>query len=250
MPKFSIQIYIFLLCLVCTSGSCQQVNQKSSISPIEYADHLLVHVVDLPINNLAFYYKNESGINYQNHEKLKTALTKKQKNLIFAVNGGMYNRDHTPQGLYIEKGKLIAPLDTQSSGYGNFYLQPNGIFYLTKDKKATVVSSDKFIHHSNIAYATQSGPMLLVDGKIHTKFRKGSTNLHIRNGVGILPDGRVLFVMSKEKINFYDLATYFKDQGCQNALYLDGFVSRTYLPSQDWEQTDGNFGVIIAETNP
>jgi len=28
-------------------------------------------------------------------------------------------------------------------------------------------------------------------------------------------------------------------------LYLDGFVSRTYLPSQNWEQLDGGFGVII-----
>ena len=51
--------------------------------------------------------------------------------------------------------------------------------------------------------------------------------------------------MSKVPINFYDFATFFKDQGCSNALYLDGFVSRTYLPEKKWEQTNGNFGVII-----
>ncbi len=90
--------------------------------------------------------------------------------------------------------------------------------------------------------------MLLIKGAYHQKLKKGSSNLLIRNGVGILPNGNVLFAMSKEKVNFYDLATLFKQKGCKNALYLDGFVSRTYLPSSDWEQLDGNFGVMIGET--
>jgi uncharacterized protein YigE (DUF2233 family) len=51
--------------------------------------------------------------------------------------------------------------------------------------------------------------------------------------------------MSKEGINFYDFAEYFQALGCRNALYLDGYVSRTYLPSENWIQTDGNFAVII-----
>lgn len=89
--------------------------------------------------------------------------------------------------------------------------------------------------------------MLVIDGKVHPKFTIGSKNVHIRNGVGILPKGYLLFAMSKEKINFYDFATFFKSKGCSNALYLDGFVSRTYLPSKKWEQTDGNFAIIIAE---
>jgi uncharacterized protein YigE (DUF2233 family) len=54
--------------------------------------------------------------------------------------------------------------------------------------------------------------------------------------------------MSKEEINFYDFAAYFQHMGCKNALYLDGLVSRTYLPDQKWVQTDGNFGVIIGVT--
>lgn len=72
--------------------------------------------------------------------------------------------------------------------------------------------------------------------------------MNIRNGVGILPDNRVIFAMSKQEINLYDFATYFKDLGCKNALYLDGFVSRTFLPEQNWVQLDGNFGVIIGVT--
>jgi uncharacterized protein YigE (DUF2233 family) len=90
----------------------------------------------------------------------------------------------------------------------------------------------------------------VIDGKIHPKFTQGSKNVHIRNGVGILPNGNVLFAMSKNTINLYDFATYFKERGCSYALYLDGFVSRTYLPSAEWEQLDGNFGVIIGEIAP
>ncbi|MBP6659490.1 MAG: phosphodiester glycosidase family protein, partial [Chitinophagales bacterium] len=73
----------------------------------------------------------------------------------------------------------------------------------------------------------------------------GSTKLNIRNGVGILQNGNPIFVMSKQEVSFYDFAKYFKKIGCENALYLDGFVSRTYLPEKNWIQTDGNFGVII-----
>lgn len=91
--------------------------------------------------------------------------------------------------------------------------------------------------------------MLLINGKIHSAFKKGSTNFHIRNGVGILPDNRVIFAMSKSKVNFYDFALYFKSLGCKNALYLDGYVSQTYLPEKNWIQTDGNFGVIIGVTS-
>jgi len=92
--------------------------------------------------------------------------------------------------------------------------------------------------------------MLLINGAFHTAFKKGSANTNIRNAVGILPDNKVIFAMSSQPINFYDLAGYFRNMGCQNALYLDGFVSRTYLPEKNWIQTDGNFGVIIGVVAP
>jgi len=90
--------------------------------------------------------------------------------------------------------------------------------------------------------------MLVIDGEIHAAFKENSTNLNIRNGVGILPNNQIVFVISKKEINFYDFAAYFKKLGCINALYLDGFVSRTYLPEKKWNQIDGDFGVIIGVT--
>ncbi len=200
------------------------------------------------MQQLDFYWKDEKDNNYGSLKNLKENLEKEGKELVFAMNGGMYQKNGSPQGLYIENGITKSPINTQKGDHTNFFLHPNGVFYITKDNKATICTTPDFNASPDIKYATQSGPMLLIDGKIHPKFNEGSPNLHIRNAVGILPNGNLLFAMSKERINFYDLACFFKDKGCKNALYLDGFVSRTYLPSRYWEQLDGNFGIIIGES--
>lgn len=152
--------------------------------------------------------------------------------------------DRRPQGLFIEDGKTQHVVNNKT-GFGNFYLKPNGIFYINAKGQAGVSTTDAFRTAKNIRYATQSGPMLVINGRIHSAFKAGSKNLNIRNGVGILPDNSVLLVMSKGEVNFYDFAEYFQRKGCRNALYLDGFVSRTYYPAVHFEQTDGAFGVMI-----
>lgn len=164
------------------------------------------------------------------------------------MNAGMYEQYNSPKGLYIENYKTLSPIDT-TTGIGNFYLKPNGIFYLLKNNTAMICTTSNFNNNENIKFATQSGPMLVINGEIHRSFIKNSSNLNIRNGVGILPDKRIVFAMSKKEINFYDFAKYFKTLGCKNALYLDGLVSRTFLPEKKWIQTDGNFAVMIAVTD-
>ena len=208
---------------------------------------VLSHIDDLRKQELKFYWKDEGGTNFKNFKSLNDWLKSKSDNLVFAMNGGMYKKDLSPQGLYIENGIIKSEMDSVHSGYGNFYMQPNEIFYITNDNLGIVCKKDDF-KYENVKYATQSGPMLLIDGKIHSRFRNGYENLNIRNGVGILPNGSLVFGMSKKEINFYDFAMYFKILGCKNALYLDGFVSKTYLPEKGFDLLDGNFGVIIEET--
>lgn len=194
-----------------------------------------------------FYWKNQEGENFKNAENLKVELTKQKRELVFATNGGMYKKDSSPQGLYIENKVKKVEIDT-TQGEGNFYLKPNGVFYITTNTTPIICLTNDFTDNGKIKYATQSGPMLVINGKIHPAFKENSTNLNIRNGVGILPNNEIVFAMSKKEINFYQFAEYFKKLGCLNALYLDGFVSRTYLPEKNWIQTDGNFGVIIGIT--
>ncbi|NRS90353.1 uncharacterized protein YigE (DUF2233 family) [Flavobacterium sp. 7E] len=197
--------------------------------------------------NVEFYWKNENGENIKNAENLKLWLKSQKRELLFATNGGMYKKDNSPQGLYVENKIKKNEIDT-TNGNGNFYLKPNGIFYITTDKIANICVTNEFVYNNKIKYATQSGPMLVINGKIHSAFNENSTNLNIRNGVGVLPNNEIVFVMSKNEINFYEFAEYFKTLGCKNALYLDGFVSRTYLPEKKWMQSDGNFGVLIGVT--
>lgn len=215
-------------------------------------DHRFVtYTVNPKKQEVVFYLKNKKRENFKNAANLKLWLDHQNKELLFATNGGMYTKEHTPQGLYIENQMLKNPID-KATGEGNFYLQPNGVFYITSTKNPVICTSENFPadHPEKVAYATQSGPMLVIRGVIHQAFKENSANLNIRNGVGILPNNEIVFVQSKKEISFYDLAAYFKGLGCKNALYLDGFVSRTYLPEKKWVQTDGDFGVIIAVTKP
>lgn len=208
---------------------------------------ILSIIVDTRQQNLQFYWKDNTGQAFKSIANLKTWLDTNGHQLIFAMNGGMYKSGNLPQGLYIENFATLAALDTLT-GKGNFYLNPNGVFYILTDNTTGICKTKQFENNGNVKYATQSGPMLLVDGQINSLFVNGSKNLNIRNGVGILSNNKTLFAMSKKEINFYDFAKYFKNKGCKNALYLDGFVSKTYLPQQKWIQTDGDFGVIIGLT--
>jgi len=249
-------IVLVVLCYSCSShlngkkNEVKEVNESlKSNSIIQENDYpnILSFKVNLKKNSLDLFWKDDSNQIIGNAKRLKTYLKSKNKTLIFAMNAGMYAKSQKPLGLYVQKGQIKNELNTVQEAFGNFYMQPNGVFALTHSDSAFICKSTKY-KFDQIKYATQSGPMLLINGKVHSKFTKGSKHKHIRNGVGILPNGDVLFAMSTVKINFYDFAKYFKSQGCENALYLDGFVSRTYLPAQNWIQLDGDFGVMIGVT--
>lgn len=248
MSKYT--FFISLLLLSCADSVRVDKSSFESISTtsILQAEKFIFYKANPKIQNLDFYWKNENNEIYGDFNALQLDLEKQNKELIFAMNGGMYLKDQSPQGLYIENGILKSKLDTVQEAYGNFYMQPNGVFYITNQNEVFIKKSVDFESSSSIKYATQSGPLLVIDGEMHHRFIKDSENLHIRNGVGILPSGEILFAMSKTEVNFYDFATFFIENGCENALYLDGFVSRTYLPSKDWIQLDGQFGVIIGVT--
>lgn len=240
---------IYSLCSCSTSHS--KVEEKEvSIGRVDQNETFLAYEINPKEADIAFYWQNDKGENYRNFSPLKEDLNSKNRELLFAVNGGMFNPLMAPQGLYIEGGDLIAPLDTFSNRTGNFYLLPNGVFSLSNTGVPAIEVSTAFQAKDSITFATQSGPLLLINGDYHPAFRQGSTNVNIRNGVGILPNGNLFFVMSKVAVNFYDFTTFFYEKGCKNALYLDGYISRTYLPQAGYSELDGDFGVMIGITVP
>jgi len=204
--------------------------------------------VDPAKDQVRLYWKDDHGAILGSLQQLLALTRARGERLVFGANAGMYRADQSPQGLYIEDGHRHMPADTATTGYGNFYLQPNGVWYITRQRVAGICPTREVANIPDVAYATQSGPLLLIRGQRHPALRAGSSNLNIRNGVGILPDGRLVFAMSRRPVNFYDFASYFLRLGCRDALYLDGFVSRTYCPSQQSYQTDGHFGVMVGVT--
>lgn len=213
-------------------------------------DRIAMRVVDPKRGSIALHWKDEQGKVIGNIGALKTMLNARGEQLVFAMNGGMYDSDHAPVGLYIEDARILQRINRRTEGPGNFHMQPNGVFGLHADGSAFVKRTSEMQDMLNVRHATQSGPMLIAGGVINKNFTPGSTNLHIRNGVGIRHDGHVVFAISTEPINFHDLATWFKEQGCDNALYLDGAVSRAYIPEAGIMDLDGELGVLIAVSAP
>lgn len=163
------------------------------------------------------------------------SLARADKKLLYAVNGGMYDERRHAIGLLVSAGKTQHKVNQVQKGSGNFNLMPNGIFYVDRKDNAYVVSTPDYVARSpKPRCATQSGPMLVIDGAFNTHFTKNSSNLNIRNGVGVDSSGNVLLVISLEGVNFYEFAELFRDRlGCPNALYLDGFVSQYFLPRSE-----------------
>jgi uncharacterized protein YigE (DUF2233 family) len=199
---------------------------------------------------IRMYWKDDEQNILGSIGNLKTYTQKNGLQLLYACNGGMYMQNQAPLGYYIEQGKTLQKINTKT-GTGNFYLKPKGVFYVTKNNLPGINSIETaadraLLQQQNIQYLTQSGPMLVHNNAINSLFTKGSANINIRNGVGILPNGNAYFAMSTYPVNFYDFAKYFKDKGCTEALYFDGFVSRSFCPQQNYTQLGGNFGVMVA----
>ena len=170
------------------------------------------------------------------------------------MNGGMYRSDSRPVGLYIEDGRELAPVNTISltgapSQIPNFYKKPNGVFYLG-DNEAGILETGSFLaERPSAKYATQSGPMLVIDGAIHPAFIVGSTDRKPRNGVGVSSPTEVHFVITNGWVNFHEFARFFRDGlGCDSALFLDGGVaSGLYAPELGRNDAPGHggYGPII-----
>ncbi|MCI4665638.1 MAG: phosphodiester glycosidase family protein [Neomegalonema sp.] len=219
---------------------------------VEFAGDKYVYVAfPLPDHTLRLVWRDEYKVNYFNPAALSARYKARGLSIVFATNAGIFAPDFAPLGLHVEDGRLLKPIDRRS-GAGNFYLKPNGVFYLAKDGMAKVVESSAFrADPSALRLATQSGPMLVIDGKLHPKFTKGSPNKYIRSGVGVCAEGRLVFAISKTPVRFYDFASLFKDHfRCENALYLDGAISKFYAPALGLSDGEGRFAGILVATKP
>jgi prepilin-type processing-associated H-X9-DG protein len=204
----------------------------------------IICTFDLRAYALRLFWKDEGGQPYGGFDHLPRKVNGAP--IVFAMNAGMYDADLSPVGLYIENGKTLKRANT-ANGPGNFHLKPNGIFYVS-GQEVGVLTTERFLsQRPRVEFATQSGPMLVIDGRIHPKILPGSTSRKMRNGVGIRDAHTVVFVVSEGPVTFWEFARLFRDNlGSANALFLDGSISSLYAPALRRSDTLYPMGPIIA----
>ena len=183
-------------------------------APLYFEDNAYsVCRIDLREVRLELFNLDGQGMPLGSFSALAENLNAEGKELEFAMNAGMFDETLKP------------------NGYGNFHVKPNGVFYIKGDRVGVAATEAYVKLNEKPDFATQSGPMLVVDGKIHPKLSQSGMSHKIRNGVGMLDAHTAIFAISENPVNFYDFAELFRDGlKCANALFFDGTVSSLYSP--------------------
>jgi len=242
-------LIILLLIIVTCSSSSSLVISKDKITrtyQLQFKSNSYdIAYVNLNDSSIQLFWKNEAGQRFGSFSSLDKELRSNKKNLIIATNAGIFDPLFAPVGLLISNNKVLQQLNL-NNGIGNFFLQPNGIFLVDNQGAKIIESSQYKTLKTSVEEATQSGPLLVYNNIINNIFTVNSNNKVVRSGIGVKSDMEVFIVLSKDPVNFYDFASLFRDKlNCSNALYLDGSISKFYIPSQN-RFDDGNFSGIIA----
>ncbi|GAA4016843.1 phosphodiester glycosidase family protein [Sphingomonas swuensis] len=185
-----------------------------------------------PAASLEVHVAGKDNRPYRSFAALEHVLGPRAAKVRFAVNAGMFDDDGRPIGLAIAEGKELKPLNKRTNGGGNFHLQPNGVFLVRADGRAEVVTTGAYRANPSIRFATQSGPMLVIDGKVNPRFSRDGSSQYVRNGVGVDGAGVTVVAISDTPVSFGRFARLFAGPlGCRNALYLDGSVSSLWDPA-------------------
>lgn len=210
---------------------------ESRVQRFDAIDYRIV-ALDLKRDALEAHWRDADGNAFASIDALKRWGEGQGRRLLFATNAGIYDRQFRPLGLYVEDGQTLRPLNTAKGNAraGNFSMQPNGVFSIDRQGRAAVVATGDWNGRAIEArLATQSGPMLVVDGQINPAFVEGSDSLKWRSGVCARTPQEVVFAVSLEPVTFHAFARLFRDEvGCRDALYLDGTLSRIYTDADGY----------------
>jgi uncharacterized protein YigE (DUF2233 family) len=144
------------------SRTAERNPYRLSVNPYRSAERNPYRFVaaDLTRDRIRAYWKRPDGTPWGSIEALRQALPQARA----ITNAGIFEPDQTPTGLLVEDGKERVPLNRQK-GNGNFYLMPNGVFFVTASG-AAILSTDSYASRqgSPVLQASQSGPLLLANG--------------------------------------------------------------------------------------
>jgi uncharacterized protein YigE (DUF2233 family) len=183
-------------------------------------------------SSIRLFLRDARDETYGACSRLADDLSAKGEKLVFAMNAGMYDEDFSPVGLYVEAGKMSHAANT-ANGAGNFHMKPNGVFWVDGARAGVTETRGFLKSRGHPAYATQSGPMLLIGGRVNSHIHGTGSSEKFRNGVGVAEGHLVRFAISNQPVTFHQFAALFRSRlKCPDALFLDGgSASALYAPS-------------------
>lgn len=237
MVGHKLQVMLFVVILFCSGKS--------------YCDE---HFIDFNVrpsyHKIELRLLDKAGKPLGSFKRLKDELDAEGKKLLFAMNAGIFMQNQMPLGLYIENGKVFRKLNSTKNLYGNFYLQPNGVFLIAEGKPYIIETKSfhTFSEQHKIQYATQSGPLLLINGKYNQSLNKYNNNKLIRNAVCVRSNEEVNLSISRLPVSFTEMGEHQLTLKCNSALYLDGAISGVYQKNMRLKNNQ-SYGVMIAVTS-
>ncbi|MGQ0531230.1 MAG: phosphodiester glycosidase family protein [Caulobacteraceae bacterium] len=210
----------------------------------------VVCTFDARRHELRLYSRASGGSYLRSFEDLQRELGPEARNVRFAMNAGMYNDRGAPIGLYVANGEEQHAISL-TDGPGNFHLKPNGVFWQGQDGAPHLETSESYARElREPRWATQSGPMLVIDGEMHPRFAEDGTSRFVRNGVGLRDVHTAYFVISSGVVSFGRFARFFRDElRCGNALFFDGAVSSLWAPSIGRSDDNHELGPMVVVLN-
>jgi uncharacterized protein YigE (DUF2233 family) len=208
--------------------------QGRSCERIEHENEAyIICSVDMRQNRLEIFWRDPKGEAFGSISSLSRHLQAKGDKPLFLMNAGMYHAELNPVGLYVENGREFTRAST-TNGPGNFHLKPNGIFFVAGGKVGVLETSQYLRRGIKAEIATQSGPMLVINNRLHPRFPSEGVSRKVRNGVGVRDGETAFFVISESTVTFTQFARLFRDKlKTPNALFLDGSVSSLAAPGLD-----------------
>ncbi len=208
---------LLTLCLMLFSSTTALANLWKIINPgVAYMDlqtklltpwsHVHVFRIDLTENQMELWLAKTL---FKKNATVEDFAVK--TNALLAINGGFFDKNDHPLGLRISHQEQQSPLKNISWW---------GVFY-NKENKPYLSSLQHYHPESDIDFAIQSGPRLLVHGRI-PPLKPG---LAERSALGITPEGQVIIVVTENApMTTTTLAKFLQHPplACRDAINLDG----------------------------
>ena len=229
---------------------CTWVQLAAAVKAVDAPAPFRVYQVDADAEHIGVFLNDRHGQRLGSFNRLRQHVADSGGRLEFATNGGIYQQGGAPLGLLVVEGRQLHRLNRRTKAHGNFYLQPNGVFLIGEHGPRIITTEDYPPADTKwVKQATQSGPLLVINGKRNGQLPVGASL--VRNGVGVRGSS-VFFVVADAGVTFHEFADFFvRVLHCTDALYLDGNISGAwYAGTAGVGSVSGStFGPMIGVTS-